>query len=176
MTTGPRPFGRGLLHTAFRGLSSPWADFFASRRKIVEFAKKIRRKMPGRPGLCRKSTVQGCTSLWKFVWKLWKSWGARVFQNQECRMQEGGVGFRFFHSWCFCQSRREMLKNGPAAESGSAAGPVLCQRRRVFSPLTVDRELSVAKYCARMPAASSARLPPASPPSATRHRAIWGLS
>jgi len=42
--------------------------------------------------------------------------------------------------------------------------------------VTVSREEPVEKYWARMPAASSAREPPASPPSDTRHRAIWGSS
>ena len=35
--------------------------------------------------------------------------------------------------------------------------------------MTVSREEPVEKYWARMPAASSAREPPASPPSDTRH-------
>lgn len=53
---------------------------------------------------------------------------------------------------------------------------LLAYRKSVFSPVTVLKELSVEKYWARMPAASSARVPPASPPSATKHRATWGSS
>lgn len=42
------------------------------------------------------------------------------------------------------------------------------QRIRVFSWVGVDWESSVEKYWARMPAATSARLPPEEPCSATR--------
>lgn len=53
---------------------------------------------------------------------------------------------------------------------------LLIQRSSVFSEGTAFSELSVEKYCARMPAAGSARALLSSLPSATRHRATCGLS